>query len=154
MKLRNSIIRGTMQAVLGASAWLAAKESRAAWSRRVMRAMADWTVRSKRIAPAQDLASLGAAWQRSFPSKKQVPITAVTADTVYAEIQTPCPLRGSGNLHACHRMMEFDRRVLARTGGQFVVLASQATPGRTHCRVAMRMAGASLDGLSAAHERA
>ena len=83
-----------------------------------------------------------------------MPITAVTADTVYAEIHTPCPLRGSGDLHACHRMMEYDRRVLEHAGGQFVVLDSQASPGRSHCRVAMRLQGAGIDDLPPAHRPA
>ena len=142
-----------MQSVLAVSAWLARDPARKAQSDALMRALADFTVHSKRIRKAASLQELGEQWQRGFPSKKQVPITGIIADTVYAEIQTPCQLRGSGNLHACHRMMEYDRRVLAHAGGQFVVLESQATPGRTHCRVAMRMAGAGTGDLVHAHER-
>lgn len=153
MSLRNRLIRSGMQAVLGFSAWLAATDARAGLSRRVMRALADSVVRRKRIARVQTLRELGEQWQRGFPSSKQVPITAVSADTVYAEIHTPCPLRGSGQLHACHRMMEFDRRVAEHAGGQFVVLESQAQPGRTHCRVALRLAGSALDDLVPAHRR-
>ena len=151
MKLQTRLIRDSMQLLLRLSAWLARSEARAGASRRLMRAMADATVRSRRIRPAASLEQLGSAWQRGFPSAKQVPITAVTADTVYAEIHTPCPLRGSGDLHACHRMMEYDRRVLEHAGGQFVVLDSQASPGRSHCRVAMRLQGAGIDDLPPAH---
>jgi hypothetical protein len=50
-------------------------------------------------------------------------------------------------------MMEFDREVLRHAGGQLVVLESQATPGVTVCRVAMRLQGQSLDGLVPAHHR-
>jgi len=151
--IRKRLIRDGMQLLLGLSAWLAVSEARAGASRRLMRAMADATVRSKRIRPAITLDQLGDAWQRGFPSRKQVPITAVTESTVFAEIHTPCPLRGSGNLRACHRMMEYDRRLLEHAGGQFVVLESQATPGRRHCRVAMRMAGVDTADLVPAHEQ-
>jgi hypothetical protein len=50
-------------------------------------------------------------------------------------------------------MMEFDRAVARHAGGQFVVLRSQAEPGRTHCEVALRGAGAPLSDLVAAHQR-
>ena len=153
MNLRKRMLRDGMQLLLRLSARLARAESAGA-SRRLMRAMADATVRSRGIRPAQTLEQLGTAWQRGFPSAKQVPITAVTADTVYAEIHTPCPLRGSGDLRACHRMMEYDRRVLEHAGGQFVVLDSQASPGRSHCRVAMRRAGAGTGDLTPAHRPA
>lgn len=150
---KNRLIRSGMQAVLRLSAWLARSPSRAGASRALMRGLADATVRSKGIRPATTLAELGAAWQRGFPSRKQVPITAVTDTTVYAEIHTPCPLRGSGDLQACHRMMEYDRRILEHAGGQFFVLDSQAAPGRSYCRVAMRRAGAASDDLDEAHRR-
>ena len=85
MKLQTRLIRDSMQLLLRLSAWLARSEARAGASRRLMRAMADATVRSRRIRPAASLEQLGSAWQRGFPSAKQVPITAVTADTVYAD---------------------------------------------------------------------
>src|SRR5690349_8307165 len=100
-----------------------------------MRAMAQLAIRAKGIRPVSDAAELGAQWQRAFPSAKQVPIKRIDHGTVYAEIHTPCPLRGSGDVNACHRMMEFDREVLKQAGGQFVVLRSQAEPGRTYCEV-------------------
>jgi len=50
-------------------------------------------------------------------------------------------------------MMQFDREVVERAGGQFVVLESQAAPGRTFCRVAMRLKGESVADLKPAHEQ-
>jgi hypothetical protein len=70
---------------------------------------------------------------------------------VYAQIHTPCPLAGTGDLRACHRMMEYDREVVRHAGGQFVVLESQATPGVKHCRVAMRMKNVPTDDLTPAY---
>lgn len=78
-----------------------------------------------------------------------MPIESIDDRTLITQIHTPCPLRGSSDVQACHRMMEFDRRILAHAGGQFVVLESQAV-GR--CRVAMRMAGERIDDLRQAHQ--
>jgi hypothetical protein len=104
-------------------------------------------------AAAAGAAALGATWQRAFPAKKQVPIVAVDATTAYGEIRTPCPLRGSGDLEACHRMMGYDRAFMARAGGRFVVLQSQAEPGVTVCKVAVRRADLPADDLVPAHLR-
>ncbi len=121
-----------------------------AWSH----GLAGMTIRRRKICQAtRQILDLGAAWQRGFPSPKQVPIEAVTADTVFARIETPCPLRGSGQTAACWRMMEYDRVVAAAAGGQFVVLQSQAEPGVTTCRVALRRSGDAVDDLLPAHIR-
>lgn len=146
-------IKSFMQAMLRLLAFFARRPGLEWASNLLTRSLARLTVRSRSIGRATRLAELGPLWQRSFPSSKQVPIVSVSDDTVMAEIRTPCPLRGSGDVHACHRMMAFDREVLRSAGGQFVVLESQATPGVTVCRVAMRLQGASLAGLVAAHER-
>ena len=140
-----------MRAMLGISAAMARRSD--AWSRAWMRRLARATVRGKRIVPAPDLAGLGAAWQRGFPSAKQVPIRSVSGGTVMAEIQTPCPLRGSGDTVACWRMMEYDREIARAAGGEFVVLRSQAEPGVTVCQVALRRTGADLSDLVPAHLR-
>lgn len=121
-----------------------------AWSYWLARQVA----RRKRIGPAHSPAALTAAWQRGFASSKQVPVEKVTGDTAYARIMTPCPLRGSGDTAACWRMMEYDRAIAAAAGGQFVVLQSQAEPGVTACRVALRLGGSALDDLVPAHIRA
>lgn len=152
--MKNKLIRWSMQLVLRALAFLARRPGLEALSNAVTRRLATATVKAKGIGRAGTVAELGPLWQRSFPAKKQVPIESVSSDTVFAQIHTPCPLRGSGDVQACHRMMEFDREVLRRAGGQFVVLQSQAEPGVPYCRVAMRMEGASLEGLLAVTEKA
>jgi hypothetical protein len=153
VRLRSRLIRSAVAASLALSAWFARRPAFDAVTQALMRGMALLAIRAKGIRAARDIADLGAQWQRAFPSAKQVPIRRIDGDTVYAEIHTPCPLRGSGDVHACHRMMEFDRAVLERAGGQFVVLHSQAEPGRTYCEVAMRRAGAPLTDLVPAHAR-
>lgn len=143
----------TMRALLQVSAWLAREPRRQAWSDGWSRALATAAVRRARIAPASDAAALAVAWQRAFFSPKQVPVLRIDTDTAHAEIRTPCPLRASGDTHACHRMMAFDRHVAAAAGGRFVVLRSQAEPGVQVCEVALQMPAARIR-LVAAHERA
>lgn len=151
MKLKNAAIKHGMALVLGLLALVARYPRWQGFNDRLLRGLARRVVRARAIAPATTLDGLGREWQKSFPARKQVPIVAISTDTVFAEIHTPCPLRGSGDLAACHRLMEFDRAVLRAAGGQFVVLESQAEPGRAICRVAMRPAGLALDDLRPAY---
>ncbi|MCA9644115.1 MAG: hypothetical protein KC492_25655 [Myxococcales bacterium] len=147
------LIRSGTQAVLQLLAFVARRPRLAAVSDFLTRSLARLTVRAKGIGTTREISQLGASWQRSFPAKKQVPIESVSGNTVIARIHTRCPLRGSGDVHACHRMMEFDREVARLAGGQFVVLESQATPGVESCRVALRLQGESVEDLVPAHER-
>ncbi len=153
--LQKFMIRHGMAALLAVSAGLA--RPRILWplSRTWSRWLARMTLRRRKICQTnRQISDLGIAWQAGFPSPKQVPIERVTADTVFARIETPCPLRGSGRTAACWRMMEYDRAIAAAAGGQFVVLQSQAEPGVTQCRVALRMAHAEMTDLIPAHLRA
>jgi len=96
-------------------------------------------------------AAMASAWRRAFPVPEHHPITATDATTAYAEIHTRCPLRGTGDVEACYRLMEYDRAIAAQAGAQFVVLASQATPGVTVCKVALRAAHLPSEDLVPAH---
>ena len=65
-------------------------------------------------------------------------ITEVTEEAAFAEIHLNCPLRGSGDGQACHALMNYDRLLMKVVGGQLEVLESQATSGKTFCRLAIR----------------
>lgn len=145
--------RSATRVLLHVSAWLARDPGRRVWSERWSRWLARAAVRRARTGAAADTATLAAAWQRAFPSPRQVPIVRIDGDTAFAEIRTPGPLRGSGDTHACHRMMAFDRHVAAAAGGRFPVLRSQSEPGVQVCEVALQVAAARTP-LTAAHERA
>lgn len=147
------LIRRGMAVLLALSAGLARHPALRPLSFAWSRLLAGGIIRRKRIRQAADLSGLGQAWQRGFPAAKQVPLEQVTEDTVYARIETPCPLRGSGRTAACWRMMEYDRLVAQAAGGQFIILESQAEAGVTTCRVALRWAGAAIDDLTPAHIR-
>lgn len=151
MRTRSKLAKNTVKALLHVLAWIARKPRLATLSRWTGRGLAAVTCRAKGVRRAADVAELGIAWQRSFPSTKEVPIESVLGSTVIAQIHTRCPLRGTGDVEACYRMMEFDRAVVERAGGRFVVLDSQATPGVAHCRVAMRLADVPMEDLAPAH---
>ena len=96
MNLKNLVIKHSVQSILAVSAWLARQERCNGLTAKFMTTLARITIRSKRVRHVDSLTDLGKQWQRGFPSAKQVPITDITDDTVYAEIHTPCPLRGTG----------------------------------------------------------
>ncbi|MEM9461892.1 MAG: hypothetical protein AAGF11_47475 [Myxococcota bacterium] len=128
-----------------------ARSSRHRVTRWLTRSLAVFTLAVRGGRRKNDVRAVGNEWQRMFPSGKMVPIVGIDDTTVRAEIHTKCPLRGTGDTAACYRMMEYDRRLLERIGGQLVVLRSQAEPGRTHCEVAIRVAGAPVADLIPAH---
>ncbi|MBT3981672.1 MAG: hypothetical protein HOE90_09990 [Bacteriovoracaceae bacterium] len=108
-------------------------------SKYTMRAFANLTMLVKRARRANDLEQLGNEWQRMFPSKKFVPITHHDENKVYAQILGKCPVTASGDLSACHRLMEYDRHILKKIGGEFEVLQSKADPNIEVCLVAMTL---------------
>jgi hypothetical protein len=135
------------------SVWLSGRPDWAARSRNVMRLFGAFTMQLMRAKPQSEIEAVGKEWQRMFPSNDDVPITEITEDTVFAEIHIPCGHRGTGNVSGCHRMMEYDRKMLERIGGQLIILRSQAEPGVAICQLAIRKADASIDDLTHAHER-
>jgi hypothetical protein len=136
---------------IGFGAWLAQKPAAGLLVEPLFAALGRAAARAGRVHDAVTPAQLAQEWQKAFPSKKLVPIVAVDERTAHAEIHQHCPLRGSGDTRACHRMMAYDRAVAARAGGQFVVLQSQAMPGVTVCKVALRRAEDSTQGLTPAY---
>lgn len=119
----------------------------------ILRRFADLTIRIRGGQKQQTVKELGKEWQRMFPSKAFVPIKEVDGDNVYAEIHGKCPVTATGDVRACHRLMEYDRRLMEHIGGEFIVLESKADPAVSICRIAIRPKGASLDDLTPAHEK-
>jgi hypothetical protein len=141
--------------LLGASFWATRTPLRHRWlGRPLERGLGGLTVSLKAAQRQPDLGAVAREWQRMMPSASMVPIVEEKPDTVIAEIHAVCPYRGSGNVHGCQRMMEYDRRMLETIGGELVVLRSQAEPGVDVCRVALRRKGDDLSDLLPAHVRA
>ena len=138
-------------ALLRFSAFFATKPALKPVSDFILRRFAEITFLIRRGSRQDNLAGLGKEWQRMFPSKAFVPLKETKDETVYAEILGVCPVTATGDIHACHRLMEYDHRLLSLMGGQFVVLESKADPAFSVCRVAIRTRGAKTGDLVPAH---
>lgn len=105
--------------------------------------------------PGKDVSTLAHTWLDLMPSDGQdfFEIEEITVDTAYTQIHLQCPLRGSGDAHACHKLMNYDRKLMEQVGGQLIVLESQSNSGKSYCRLAIRKAGDSVEDLIPAHER-
>lgn len=110
-----------------------------------------WVRGRRAVAPQPE--ALAKEWERLLGGTGAARLVEVTPDTAYGEIRLHCPLRGTGDVAACHRLMAYDRRLLGRLGGQLIVLRSQAEAGQTTCRVAIRPLEAPADDLVPAHQR-
>ena len=139
-------------ALLNLSAWLAQQPKLNGLTNSFMNMLAGLTMRSRKAKPKQTIEAIAHEWQRMFVAgKKTNRITAIENGTAYAEIHTQCPLRATGDVKACYKMMQYDRKMLNTIGGQFVVLQSQSNSGETYCKVAMRVKGADMSDLQEAH---
>lgn len=139
--------------ILNTTSWMARRPWLSGPTNIVMRLLAKFTLRSRKAEPKPTLEQAAAEWQRMFPDAADHPIKKIENNTAYAEIRTNCPLRGTGDVRACYRLMQYDRSLMDKIGAEFVVLHSQAEPGRTHCEVAMRVKGEPVTDLTPAHER-
>ncbi len=104
--------------------------------------------------PQSSPRDLADEWNRLMPEPRSAfPVLDADTETARVEIRVRCPLRGSGDAEACWRSMEFDRALIAASGGRLVVMESQSVTGGDRCRLAIRPAGSDLDDLPVAHPR-
>lgn len=132
-------------------AWPNRHPSMQPFSNWMMRRLARVAMAKADAKPATSLAELHQEWSRSAPAMASYKLTKIEGDTAYAEVHSECALRGSGDVGACFRMMEYDREIMRKVGGELVILESQASPGRTFCTVAMRKKGSSMADFTPAH---
>lgn len=104
--------------------------------------------------PANDVETLAKTWLELMPPDGQeyFKIEEVTGDTAYTQIHLHCPLRGSGDTHACYKLMNYDRKLMEAVGGQLIVLQSQSDKKHEFCRLAIRKAGDNVDDLVPANQ--
>lgn len=107
-----------------------------------------------RRAVEPDARALGAEWERLLGNRRAAHVVEADAKTARGEITVTCPLRGTGDVAACHRLMAYDRGLLKAVGAQLVVVESQATVGVTRCQVAIRSLSADTSDLVPAHLKA
>jgi hypothetical protein len=94
--LQKIFIKQSVQMFLRLQATLFTRPSLHRWGQKLNHWLAHRTIRHKKITPATTLYELGLRWQQGFPAAKQVPIVGQDDRTLFAEIHTPCPLRGTG----------------------------------------------------------
>jgi hypothetical protein len=133
----NQLNKKLFNSLMGLTHWLTETKYRNIIGKPFMRALGSLTLKVKKAQKKNTALESAEEWQRMFPSKKMVPITRIEENTVYAEIRSECPYRGSGNVEGCHRMMEYDRKMMEKIGASFTVVKSQAEAGNTHCIVAI-----------------
>lgn len=140
----NKINKYLFNALMDFSHWITETEFRNVIGKPFMRGLGGLTLLVKKANEKNTVVEAAEEWQRMFPSKKRVPITRIDEETVYAEIRSQCPYRGTGNVEGCHRMMEYDRKMMEKIGSTFIVVRSQAEPGVTHCQVAITTAAVNI----------
>ena len=103
---------------------------------------------------ATSVDELGKTWVSLMPPDAQHKFKFTGSDekTAFTEIHIKCPLRGSGDPHACYHLMNYDRTLMEKVGGQLIVLETQANSGKDHCKLAIRKAGEDVSDLVPAHE--
>ena len=101
---------------------------------------------------SKEVENLAKTWQSLMPPDGEE-FFKVTEDTAYTEIYLHCPLRGSGDVDACYKLMNYDRKLMEKVGGQLVVLESQSNSGKPFCSLAIRKKRASIKDLIPAHEK-
>jgi hypothetical protein len=133
----NQLNKQLFNAFMGLTHWLTETELRNIIGKPLMRTLGSLTLKVKKAEKKNTALESAEEWQRMFPSKKMVPITRIEDETIYAEIRSECPYRGSGNVEGCYRMMEYDRKMMEKIGTSFTIIKSQAESGVFHCQVAM-----------------
>ena len=98
--------------------------------------------------------ALATTWKSLMPPDGQeyFKVRQIDDRTAITEIHLHCPLRGTGDVHACHKLMNYDRKLMEKVGGQLVVLESQSNSGKSFCRLAIRKSGEDISDLKAAHQ--
>ncbi len=153
-KLLNALINPLYYIFFKINLMIAAISARLGWDKftgMFMRLNARFVLLIRKAEYKSEISEIGNEWRRMFPYQNMQEVLSVTGNTFYAKTRTWCPLRGTGDVRACYKVMEFDRTMVQKIGGQFIVLSSQAQPGETTCRIAIRKPGESVDDLIPAH---
>ncbi|MEO1052371.1 MAG: hypothetical protein AAFX87_17185 [Bacteroidota bacterium] len=102
---------------------------------------------------SQSVKDLAHTWKDLMPpdGQKFFKIGSVDDHTAYTEIHLHCPLRGTGNVEACYKLMHYDRTLMDQVGGQLIVLESQSNSGQPYCKLAIRKKEADASDLEHAH---
>jgi len=114
---------------------------------------ANLNIKLNKPQPATNVEALAHAWQQMMPSDAQDKFTidGITTNTAQVKIDIQCPLRGTGNAEACYKLMNYDRTLMRKVGGELIVKESQSNSGEDHCILAIRKRGADTSDITPAH---
>ncbi|WP_273565881.1 hypothetical protein [Maribacter halichondriae] len=104
---------------------------------------------------ANNVEELATIWQELMPEdgREYFKIGEIKKNTAYTEIHLQCPLRGTGNVEACNKLMNYDRKLMNAAGGTLIVLESQSNSGKNYCRLAIRKEGLDTSDLIPANKK-
>lgn len=117
----------------------------------LMFTLAKLTIASRKAQAKASIQDLTKEWLRMFP-QEICSIDKIEGDTGYGLVHANCPLVGTGDVAACYKMMEYDRVLMKKIGGQLTVIESRANSEHANaCRVAIRKMDDNLADLIPAH---
>lgn len=125
------------------------------WRTKVIaKILGQYTWLKKRGQRQGTVGNMAEEWRRMFGLNRFWKIEKIENDTAYCEIHFACSLEKTGDLQACHRLMEYDRALLKHIGGRLVVLESRADPHvKGCCKIAIRKHDDQRVDLVAAHRK-
>ena len=108
-------------------------------TRVIARILAKISLIRNRAQRKETVREIAEEWCRMFGLPEYWIIRKIEDDTAYCEIHFDCSLEKTGDVQACHRLMEFDRAMLKKIGGTCTVLESRADQGvHDRCLLAIR----------------
>jgi len=137
--------------VLKLVAPIARKPALAFITKTLMVGLAKLTIASRKAKRRESTQELTKEWLRMFP-RETCSIDKVENETGYGLVHANCPLVGTGDVAACYKMMEYDRALMRKIGGELTVIESRANPNvKGACRVAIRKLDDKRDDLIPSH---
>lgn len=115
-------------------------------------ALAKITVASKKGRKKETVEEITEEWLRMFP-KEICSIEKIEDDTGFGQVHADCLLVGTGDVKACYKMMNYDRKMVSAFGGELTVIESRANPNvKGCCKVAIRKINDYRKDLIPAHQ--
>ena len=80
---------------------------------------------------------LGKMWVKLMPKDTPGIFRFISSDenAAHMQIHLKCPLRGTGNLEACEKLMNYDRQLMSKLGGKLIVKESQSNSVKLYCTI-------------------
>lgn len=100
-------------------------------SRPVLQFLAKGTLKDNNAEKKQGAESIAKEWQRMFGLNDYFRVVQINENEAVCEIHFDCVLAKTGNINACHKLMEYDRAIVRSIGGELTVIESRTDPSVT-----------------------